>query len=76
MSKFCFITKKKTIKGNKKSHAMNTTKRKFFPNLHYHRFWSINKKKFIRLKISSKAIRIIDIKGIDFFLKKKIFRVK
>ncbi len=70
MSKICIITGKKPIFGNKRSHSMNATKRKFLPNLHNHRFWISNKKKFIKLKVTSKAIRIIDKKGINFFLKK------
>ncbi len=68
MSKFCFITGKKTIFGNKRSYSMNKTRRKFLPNLHNHRFWSFKKKKFIKLKITSKAIKIIEKLGIDNFL--------
>ncbi len=70
MSKVCIVTGKKPIFGNKRSHSMNSTKRKFLPNLHNHRFWISDKKKFIKLKVTSKAIRIIDKKGINFFLKK------
>ncbi len=70
MSKFCFITGKKTVFGNNRSYAMNATKRKFYPNVHNHRIWLSNKKKFIKIKISAKALRIIDKCGIDKFLKK------
>ncbi|QJC33853.1 50S ribosomal protein L28 [Enterobacteriaceae endosymbiont of Donacia provostii] len=65
MTKICQITKKKTIKGNKRSHAMNATKRKFLPNIHYHKFWLAKEKRFIKLKISSKGIRLINKKGIE-----------
>ncbi len=72
MSRICKITGKKTIFGNKRSHSMNAVKRKFLSNIHNHRFWISSKNKFIRLKVTSKAIRIIDKKGIEFFLKKFI----
>ncbi len=75
MSKFCFITGKKPLFGHKRSHSMNTSKKKFLPNIHYHRIWLSKKKKFIRLKLSTKAIRIIDKLGIESFLyKNKSFK--
>ncbi|WP_343153792.1 50S ribosomal protein L28 [Buchnera aphidicola (Mindarus keteleerifoliae)] len=70
MSKICKITGKKPMSGNNRSHSMNATKRKFLPNLQSHRFWISKEKKFIKLKISTKAIRLIDKKGIQFFLNK------
>ncbi len=68
MSKFCFITKKKSLFGNKRSYSMNKSKRKFLPNLHNHRFWLPSKKKFIKLKLTCKAIRIINKIGIEKIL--------
>ncbi|QJC30568.1 50S ribosomal protein L28 [Enterobacteriaceae endosymbiont of Neohaemonia nigricornis] len=68
MSKICQITGKKTIKGNNRSHAMNATKRKFIPNLHYHKFWVKKQNKFIKLRISTKGIRLINKKGIEHIL--------
>lgn len=69
MSKKCQITKKKPMFGNNRSHAMNATKKKFLPNLQYHKFWIPKKNKFIKLKISTKGIRLIDKKGIEIILK-------
>ncbi len=71
MSKFCFITGKKTVVGNNRSYSMNATKRKFYPNIHYHRLWLSDKKKFIKIKLSAKALRIIDKCGIKKLLKIK-----
>ncbi len=34
MSKRCDICGKGALTGNNRSHALNATKRKFFPNLH------------------------------------------
>ncbi|CAL4042066.1 50S ribosomal protein L28 [Buchnera aphidicola (Phyllaphis fagi)] len=69
MSKKCSITQKKPMFGNNRSHAMNATKKKFSPNLQYHRFWIPSKKKFIRLRVSIQGMRIIDKKGIETVLK-------
>lgn len=70
MSKICQITGKRPVSGNNRSHAMNATKRRFLPNLHFHKFWIENEKKFIKLRISAKGMRLVDKKGIDYFLKK------
>jgi len=51
--------------GNNVSHAQNKTRRRFSPNLHHHRFWVESENRFVRLKVSSKGMRIIDKKGID-----------
>ncbi|QJC37485.1 50S ribosomal protein L28 [Enterobacteriaceae endosymbiont of Donacia thalassina] len=72
MTKRCQITGKKTIKGNNRSHAMNATKRKFLPNIHYHKFWLEKEKRFINIRISTKGMRLINKKGIEnVFLYKK-----
>ncbi len=65
MSRECMVTGKKPMSGNNVSHANNKTKRKFNPNLHQHRFWVDSEKKFVRLRVSGKGMRIIDKKGID-----------
>ena len=59
MSKICQITKKAVMSGNNVSHAHNRTKRLFEPNLHNHRFWSENQKKWITLKLSKTWMAII-----------------
>jgi len=68
MSKICQITKRKSMTGNNRSHAMNATKRKFFLNLKMHKFWIPSEKRFIKLKISTKGIREIEKKGIMHFI--------
>ena len=40
MVKKCSITKKKPMSGNNVSHAVNKTKRRFYPNLHNVSFFS------------------------------------
>jgi large subunit ribosomal protein L28 len=65
MSKVCQITGKKPQVGNNVSHSNIKTKRRFEPNLHYHRFWLESEKRFVRLRVSSHGLRIIDKLGID-----------
>ena len=69
MSKVCQVTRKMPQSGNNVSHANNRVKRKFFPNLHTHRFWVETENRFVSLKLSTKGMRIIDKKGIDEVLK-------
>jgi len=54
--------------GNNVSHAQNKTRRRFLPNLHKHRFWVESEQRYVRLRVSSKGMRIIDKKGIDTVL--------
>ncbi|MCL6269716.1 50S ribosomal protein L28 [Sansalvadorimonas sp. 2012CJ34-2] len=68
MSKVCQVTGKRPAVGNNVSHAKNRTRRRFLPNLHYHRFWVESEKRFVRLRVSSKGMRIIDKKGIETVL--------
>lgn len=53
------------MSGNNVSHANNRTRRRFEPNLHYHRFWVDSQKRFVKLRVSAKGMRIIDKLGID-----------
>ena len=69
MSKKCQVTGKIPQTGNNVSHANNRTKRKFFPNLHTHKFWVESENRFVNLKVSAKGMRIIDKKGISKVLK-------
>ncbi len=53
------------MSGNNVSHANNKTKRRFLPNLHTRRFWVASEKRWIRLRVSTQGLRIIDKRGID-----------
>ncbi|MGH8680817.1 MAG: 50S ribosomal protein L28, partial [Burkholderiales bacterium] len=55
--------------GNNVSHANNRTKRRFLPNLHYRRFWVESEKRWVRLRVSTAGLRVIDKKGIEAVLK-------
>ena len=65
MSQVCQVTGKRPLVGNNVSHAKNSTRRRFSPNLHYHRFWIEAEKRYVRLRVSAKGMRIIDKNGIE-----------
>jgi len=70
MARYCQVTGKGVMTGNNVSHANNKTRRRFLPNLHVHRFWVESENRFVKLRLSSKGIRLIDKLGIDVILKK------
>lgn len=65
MSKVCQITGKRTRVGNNVSHANNRTKRKFYPNLQKQRFYLESEGIWVELKVSTKAMRTINKKGLE-----------
>jgi len=69
MSKVCQITGKKAISGNNVSHANNKTKRKFYPNLFEKRFFLEDEQKWVKLKVSSAGLKLIDKKGASAVIK-------
>ena len=68
MSRICQVTGKRPMAGNNVSHANNHTKRRFQPNLHYHRFYVPSEDRFVRLRVSAAGMRIIDKRGIEAVL--------
>lgn len=68
MSRFCEITGKKVLKGNKVSHAGNRTRRFFRPNIQTVSFFS-EVLGYIRVRASAQGMRLVEVKGgIDSFL--------
>jgi len=68
MARVCEVTGKKPMVGNNVSHANNKTKRRFLPNLQHRRFWVESENRWVRLRVSSAALRLIDKNGIDAVL--------
>lgn len=65
MSRVCQITGKRPTSGNNVSHAKNRTRRRFLPNLHTHRIWVESESRYVKLRLSTKGLRLIDKHGID-----------
>lgn len=68
MSRVCQVTGKKPAVGNNVSHAKNRTRRRFLPNLQTKKFWVESENRHVKLRVSTKGMRIIDKKGIDAVL--------
>ena len=69
MLRVCQVTGRGQMSGNNVSHAKNRTRRRFMVNLHTKRFWVQSEKRFIKLRLSCQAMRLIDKKGIDEVIK-------
>jgi large subunit ribosomal protein L28 len=65
MSQICQVTKKRPSIGHKVSHANNKTKRRFNINLKEKRFWLEEQKRFIKLRVSTRGMRLIDKIGLE-----------
>ena len=68
MARVCQVTGKGPMVGNNVSHANNKTKRRFLPNLQSRRFWVESENRWVRLRVSTNALRTIDKNGIDAVL--------
>ena len=68
MTKRCPITGRGPQTGHNVSHANNKTKRRWLPNLQDKRFWLEEEKRFVRLRVSTRGMRIIDKYGIEAVL--------
>ena len=68
MTQMCQVTGKRPMSGNNVSHAKNRTRRRFEPNLHYHRFWLEGENRWVNLRLTNAGLRLIDKKGLDVVL--------
>jgi large subunit ribosomal protein L28 len=69
MARKCELTGKKPLVGNHVSHANNKVKRRQNPNLHTKRIYIPELEKYVKLKISIRALRTINKKGLLNYLK-------
>lgn len=63
MSKVCALTGKKPLTGNNVSHANNRTKRRQLPNLKKKRIWLASEKRWVTIRLSTRAIKTVNKKG-------------
>ena len=69
MSKVCQVTGKGPMVGNKVSHSNRKSKRRLMPNLQSRRFFVPSENRWVKLRLSTRAIRDIDKRGIDTVLR-------
>lgn len=70
MARVCQITGKTTISGNRVSHSNIKTKRKFYPNLQYKRFWLEEEKRWVELRVTPKGMKTINKLGLSAAMKR------
>ena len=69
MAQKCDLTGKKPLVGNHVSHANNKVKRRQNPNLHTKRIYIPDLERYVKLKLSNRALRTVNKKGLLKFLK-------
>ncbi len=60
MSRRCEITGKGPLVGHKVSHSNIKTKKRSLPNLQTKRIWDATAGKFVRVRLSTSALRTLD----------------
>lgn len=68
MSRRCQVADIGPMSGNNVSHSNRKTKRRFLPNVHWHRIFSPLRNRFVSLLLSNRGLRTVDKKGIDVVL--------
>jgi large subunit ribosomal protein L28 len=67
MARKCILTGKRPNVANKVSHSNIKTKTRQLPNLQTKRLWLEEEQRWVRLKISTRALRTINKKGLGRF---------
>ena len=69
MAKKCQLTGKGPMSGNRVSHSHKKTRRRQLPNLQTKRLYIPELDRWVRLKLSARALRTVTRKGLLRFLK-------
>jgi len=65
----CQVSGKKALVGNKVSHSNRKSKRRFEVNLQTKRFWFEEENRWVKLRVSTRAMRTIDKRGLAAVIK-------
>ncbi len=76
MARKCSITGKRPMSGNNVSHAHNKTKRWQKPNIRQKRIFVPELGRFVRIKLSTRALRSVSKVGLMDYLKKNNLQLK
>ncbi|HMS25428.1 MAG TPA: 50S ribosomal protein L28 [Acidimicrobiia bacterium] len=68
MSGVCQVTGKRPTTGKNVSHSHIRTNRWFRPNIQSKRFFVPSENRFVKLRVSTKGIKIINKRGIESVL--------
>ncbi len=69
MSRKCQLSGKKANNGYAISHSHRRTKKLQEPNLQWKRVWWAEGKRWVRLRLSTSAIKTLDLKGLSAMAK-------
>ena len=67
MARKCMFTGKRPNAANKVSHSNRKTKKRQLPNIQAKRLWWAEGNSFVRMRLSTTALRTIDKKGLQAF---------
>lgn len=76
MARKCQITGKRPLVGNNVSHANNRTKRRQYPNLQYKKIYVPEMNQFVRVKLSTQALKSVTRQGLLPYLRKQGLELK
>jgi large subunit ribosomal protein L28 len=65
MSAHCQLTGTAPVFGNNVSHSHRRTRRRWNPNIQNKRYWLPSEDRFVRLRLSARAIKTIDKIGVE-----------
>ena len=65
MPKVCDVTGKRPWFGKRLSHSHRRSSRRWNPNVQTKRYYIPSEKRWVKLNLSTKAIKIIDKRGIE-----------
>ncbi|MFD3450626.1 50S ribosomal protein L28 [Streptomyces sp. NPDC058691] len=65
MSAHCQLTGREPGFGNAISHSHRRTRRRFDPNVQRKRYWLPSEGRHVRLTLSAKGIKTVDVIGIE-----------
>ncbi len=68
MSKRCRLTGKRPLTGNNVSHAHNKTRRRQLPNLQTKRLYVPELGRWVKIRLSARALRTVTKKGLMSFM--------
>jgi len=76
MARVCKLTGKRPLTGNSISHAHNKNRRRQLPNLQWKAVWVPELNRSVRMRLTTRALRTIDKKGLLPYLKDRGLRLK
>ena len=71
MARVCRVSGKRPLVGNNVSHANNKTKRRQFPNLQSKRIYVEHLGRYVRIRLSARALKTVTRSGLMPYLKKQ-----